>query len=756
VHAVVLPLSTPAEQLVKYGAIIVSGGPQSVYDVKAPKFDPRVLALGKPILGICYGLQLINYVSGGSVQKGAVREDGQFLIDIENSPSCPLFHGLPQQVNVLLTHGDSVSTLAPDYRQIGMSADSGIVAAIQHKTLPIAAVQFHPEVDLTQHGLLMLQNFLFRIAKLPALYTPRSRQESAIAYIRGIVGDMAHVLMLVSGGVDSTVCAALLKAAIGAERVRAIHVDNGFMRSGESKGVSAALASVGLPITLVDASAQFYAATTTVDGITTPRLDECCTPELKRKIIGDTFVHVAQRAMSDLALFPKLVFLAQGTLRPDLIESASDLASSNAEVIKTHHNDTELVRALRKAGRVLEPLKDYHKDQVRALGQELGLPTDLVWRQPFPGPGLSVRIICGSKPSLPDHTEVKAIAAYSTGAIDARILPIRTVGVQGDSRSYSSLAALSLKSPTNLKILKNLKTLKSPIPGTVPIGNSPTHAVDSKRTEYSGAALHSAAGLFPVAKHDGDALPAPVAKHDRDAPAAPIPKHDGDASSAPVAKPDRDAPAAPVANPDGDAPTAAGAKPDGEAAAAAAAAGACAGVKRGEILALHGNAAARRALPDFSRLGIIPAVTFGGEGDGGKTDSAKSPLEDVPWATLFDIALQIPKRVHGINRVVFVFGEPLSESAQTTNGYTPTLLTPDAIAQLRAADAIVNAVMIKYSLSKTLSQVPVILFVRIPFSRYCCARLEPVLLLCLCCSLPILASLEGGASRSGPLSRMIS
>jgi len=442
VESEILPMNTPAKDLRKYKAIIISGGPQSVYSETAPKFDPEIFFLGKPILGICYGMQLINQQMGGIVERKKRREDGP--CDVVVDSNSVLFKGLEASQEVLMSHGDSIGQLAPGFRAIADS--NGITAAIENPERNLFGVQFHPEVDLTKHGRDILSSFLFEIAGFLGDFTMESRQTKAISYIREIAGDK-KVLTLVSGGVDSTVCATLLNEALGPERVLAVHVDNGFMRLNESLEVQAALEALGLKLTVVDASADFYNAVTVVDGRTTPKLSEITDPELKRKIIGDTFMKVAEGVMLKFGLDSKDFLLAQGTLRPDLIESASRIASSNADVIKTHHNDTALVRALRTQGRIIEPLRDYHKDEVRELGKSLGLPDSIVWRQPFPGPGLAIRVICADRPFIDkdfEETERK-LSAFASSEIVPYLLPIRTVGVQGDERSYSYLVGLTGK-----------------------------------------------------------------------------------------------------------------------------------------------------------------------------------------------------------------------------------------------------------------------------------------------------------------------
>jgi GMP synthase (glutamine-hydrolysing) len=440
VESKIMPLDTPYEELEGYGALILSGGPESVYDQDAPKPDPKIWESGKPMLGICYGMQLINQAYGGSVSRKTTREDGQFSTEIDTSSA--FFEGMEVEQEVLMSHGDSIEEVAPGFRVTATSGE--IVAAIADEERKIYGVQFHPEVDLTKNGKVMLGNFLFEVADLESDYTLEDRLESAIDYIRETVGNR-QVLTFASGGVDSTVCSVLVGKALPPEQITAVHVDTGFMRREESATVQEALKTVDVEVKIINAEEQFYAATTKIHGVETPPLRGVTDPEVKRAIIGDTFMQVMDRVIADLDLDPDNTVLAQGTLRPDLIESASQLASSKATVIKTHHNDTELVRKLRDAGRVIEPLQELHKDEVRELGAMLDLPDELVWRQPFPGPGLAIRLLCAEQPYLTDKFEgiSEALAGFGDEDIAAHLLPVRTVGVQGDGRSYSYLAALS-------------------------------------------------------------------------------------------------------------------------------------------------------------------------------------------------------------------------------------------------------------------------------------------------------------------------
>jgi GMP synthase (glutamine-hydrolysing) len=448
VESILLPLDTPVEELNQYRAIIISGGPESVYGEKAPKYDPNLFSLKVPMLGICYGLQLMVHANGGLVEKKPVREDGVSTIQLMNNSL--LFSDLPKQQSVLLTHGDTVETLPDGFLQTADS--SGLLAAAEYPQKQWYGVQFHPEVDLTEHGQAIFSNFLFKIAKFEGSFTVENRADQAVTYLQKAIGDK-NVVVLVSGGVDSTVTAALLSKAIPAKQIYALHIDTGFMRQDESKVVLTSLKKLGINPKYIDASETFFNATTEYKGQQTKPLKEVTDPQQKRHIIGDTFIKVMQQVVAEWDLDPEKTMLAQGSLRPDLIESASKHISGNADVIKTHHNDTDLVRALRDAGKVVEPLQEYHKDEVRKLGTELGLPDELVWRQPFPGPGLAIRILCAQQPFKDLEFEqatkkLQQVVVEKSNDLVTGLLPVRTVGVQGDGRTFSYLAMLGTTDAT--------------------------------------------------------------------------------------------------------------------------------------------------------------------------------------------------------------------------------------------------------------------------------------------------------------------
>ncbi|KAL9189945.1 hypothetical protein ACHAXT_009620 [Thalassiosira profunda] len=440
VESQIVDLAASDADLAKYDAYIIAGGGASVHDADAPQCNAGIFKLGKPILGICYGLQLMVKELGGRVEKLDTREDGPIEIAVETDSR--FFEGTPKKQIALMTHGDTVTKLPEGFRLDATS--DGLTAAISNDAAKMYGTQFHPETDLSQYGSNLISNFLFKISGLTASYTLEDRHQAALQEIRDTVGER-DVLLFVSGGVDSTITALLMAEAQLKGVVHAVHVDHGMMRHNESEVVEVALKDAGIDLDVVRDPSFFMNASTDIRGTKSKTLKETTDPEEKRAIIGDAFIQLRNREIDRLGLCPDTTVLAMGTLRPDLIESASELASGNAKVIKTHHNDTPLVRELRKRNQVIEPLKELHKDEVRELGRKLGAPDELVWRHPFPGPGLGIRLLCATEAYMrADFLAVAAeLAKHATDTIKTTLLPVRTVGVQGDDRTLSYLAALS-------------------------------------------------------------------------------------------------------------------------------------------------------------------------------------------------------------------------------------------------------------------------------------------------------------------------
>ncbi|MFQ5459217.1 MAG: glutamine-hydrolyzing GMP synthase [Anaerolineae bacterium] len=412
---------------------ILSGGPASVYDDGAPGLPPWVLSSGKPILGICYGMQLLAHALGGKVRGAQKREYG--LAELVIDGSGPLVAGLPSPTVVWMSHGDVVDTAPEGFQAVGHTAAAPL-AIMGDPRRGYYAVQFHPEVVHTTDGGQLLANFVHSICGCRGDWTPAHFVQSAVADIRAQVGS-GHVLVAASGGVDSSVTAALVHGAVG-ERMTALFVDHGLLRAGEVQEVQALFAGLGVPVRMVDARAEFLGA-----------LKDIVDPEAKRRAIGATFIRVFER---EAAALGRHEFLAQGTLYPDVIESAT-AASGQAHKIKTHHNVGGLPDV--HAFTILEPLRLLFKDEVRRVGRELGLPPAAVARQPFPGPGLAVRILGPvTEESLQVLRAADAIARFEiAGAREALgsefpwqyfavLTPLRSVGVMGDQRTYGNLVAV--------------------------------------------------------------------------------------------------------------------------------------------------------------------------------------------------------------------------------------------------------------------------------------------------------------------------
>jgi GMP synthase (glutamine-hydrolysing) len=404
----------------EYQGIIYSGGPSSVYADNAPSYNPEILSLDVPKLGICYGHQLISQQSGGSVQPGKVKEYGLASLEIKEE-SHSLLKGLPSSSSMWMSHGDKVEQLAPGFRIIAETDDCD-TAAVANDEKRIYGIQFHPEVTHSEFGLKLLENFL-DICGCERNWNMHSYLEDITRRLQKQVGER-KVFLLVSGGVDSTVAFVLLNKVLGKDRVLGLHIDNGMMRLNESQAVDAFLRKEGIDnLKTVDAGAAFLKP---LEGVTAP--------EEKRKIIGDTFLEVKDQAIEDLQLNPDEWLLAQGTIYPDTIESGG---TDNADLIKTHHNRVEAVMDLLKQGKIIEPLADLYKDEVRLLGEELNIPHDLVWRHPFPGPGLGVRLLCSDGSALETEAPTALDEYLKEYSLKGEILPLRSVGVQGDARTYA-------------------------------------------------------------------------------------------------------------------------------------------------------------------------------------------------------------------------------------------------------------------------------------------------------------------------------
>ena len=443
IYTDILPLGTDVDKIKDYSALILSGGPSSVWSAGAPKYDAAIFDSGKPILGICYGMQLINEHFGGKVLPQVKTEYGQTEIDVDTS--CPLFAGLDAKQKVLMSHGDAVKVLADGFKCVGKTGD--VVAAIYDAKRKIAGVQFHPEVELSENGVKMFENFLRGICGLKEVYALGDRIEASVKMIRERVGD-GKVVVLVSGGVDSAVTAALLVRALKPDQIYAIHIDHGLMRKNESDLICAELGKLGLKHMIrINAENEFFNTETVIDGVKYDTLSNTVDPEKKRDIIGYMFFEVTNRAAKELDLDFSTAYLAQGTLRPDLIESGNPDVSAYAHKIKKHHNDVGVIRALRDSGRVIETNRDWHKDEVRQVARMLGLDERIASRQPFPGPGLGVRLICcdGAIPEQPREKVAaleKFVSEESGGALKIELGPVKSVGVQGDNRSYKALSTL--------------------------------------------------------------------------------------------------------------------------------------------------------------------------------------------------------------------------------------------------------------------------------------------------------------------------
>ena len=433
VYCEILPFNTPAAQIqaIKPRGLILSGGPSSVYETDAPRSDTdTIAAANSPVLGICYGLQLMAHEMGGEVKASNQRGYGYGRLTVVDDAT-RLFAGLPKEMDVWLSHGDRVTRLPAGFHMTARTEEG--VNAFENPEREIYGVQFHPEVAHTPLGGQILRNFLFEICKCKGDWTPAAVIDEQVARIRQTVNASDHVICGLSGGVDSSVAAALVHRAIG-NRQTCLFVDNGLLREGEFQSTLALLTqSLKLNIRGVDASARFL---DTLRGIVDP--------ETKRKIIGRTFIEVFEAESKPL----DARFLVQGTLYPDVIESVSVRGPS--VTIKSHHNVGGLPEKMNL--KLIEPLRELFKDEVRTIGRELGVPEEILTRHPFPGPGLAVRVlgeidkarltVLRAADRIFDEELRRADLYGSVWQAFAVLLPVSTVGVMGDERTYERVIAL--------------------------------------------------------------------------------------------------------------------------------------------------------------------------------------------------------------------------------------------------------------------------------------------------------------------------
>jgi GMP synthase (glutamine-hydrolysing) len=435
VYSKVYRYDTPASVLKdeKVSGIILSGGPSSVFADSAPIPDEDLFSLGVPVLGICYGLQLLGRMLGGKVAKSTEREYGRGTLTIIGKSD--LFKDLPDSIQVWNSHGDKLIELPGGFEPIGTTENSNF-AAIENKERRIFGLQFHPEVFHTERGTDILRNFLFDVCNCHGDWTMAGYVDMSVQKIRETVGDR-NVILGLSGGVDSSVAAALIQRAIG-DQLTCVFVDNGLLRKDEVQAVEKLFGDNFHMNLVVSHTADLFL----------DRLVGVTDPETKRKVIGNTFVEVFEQEVEKIG---EVDFLAQGTIYPDVIESVP-IGGNPAALIKSHHNVGGLPERMRL--KILEPLNQLFKDEVRRLGEELGLPKSVVWRQPFPGPGLAVRVIGEITPErLKIVREADAILMEEMKAADyyykvwqsfAVFLPVQSVGVMGDERTYDFVIALRI------------------------------------------------------------------------------------------------------------------------------------------------------------------------------------------------------------------------------------------------------------------------------------------------------------------------
>ncbi len=415
--------------------IILSGGPQSVYDINAPQIDKNILYLNKPVLGICYGHQLMAQVLGGSVKSGTVREYGRAELnkatnndEIEESR---LLFEVEMPTTVWMSHGDTVKTLPNGFTTIASTPDCPN-AVLANEEQKYYSLQFHPEVNHTEQGNTIIANFVLHICQAEQNWKIENMIDDLIQKIKNQVGER-KVFVLVSGGVDSSVTFSLLTKALGEEKVKGLYIDTGFMRKNESIEIKQNFDNIGFHnLETFNASQIFF-----------DRLQNVSEPEEKRKIIGQTFLDIKDKVSDQLGLNSQEWLLGQGTIYPDTIETGG---TKNADTIKTHHNRIDALQKMVAEGLVVEPLVDFYKDEVRQTGHLLNLPKEMVERHPFPGPGLAIRCLCNDEKQNQEN-EINKVSSRAQEIcqqynIKSHVLPIKSVGVQGDNRTYAHPLAI--------------------------------------------------------------------------------------------------------------------------------------------------------------------------------------------------------------------------------------------------------------------------------------------------------------------------
>jgi GMP synthase (glutamine-hydrolysing) len=440
VFSSVLPCTSSIEEILAFdpAGIVLSGGPSSVYDADSPKADPAIVALGKPVLGICYGMHWLTHTLGGKVERAERREYGSAVLKVQNGQSASdLFAGVPASLRIWNSHGDHLSVLPPGFQTTGLTENA--IAAVEDINRKLYAVEFHPEVRHTDRGTDILRNFLFRICHANQKWSGAAFIEETTEAIREKVGDSSAICAL-SGGVDSTVAAVLVHRAIG-DRLTNIFVNTGMLRKNEFADTLQMLRDrLGLRVIGIDASDRFL-----------DQLNGVTDPERKRKIIGAEFIAVFAEHAIELSRdtsHGEIRFLVQGTLYPDVIESVS--VKGPSATIKTHHNVGGLPEKMPFA--LIEPLRDLFKDEVRRIGKDLGLPSEILLKHPFPGPGLAVRLLGEiTREHLVTLREADAVVVEEirrAGLYEkvwqafAVLLPVRSVGVMGDGRTYGLTIAV--------------------------------------------------------------------------------------------------------------------------------------------------------------------------------------------------------------------------------------------------------------------------------------------------------------------------